>query len=79
MIITAKFASTCHCCLKPISVGSKVEWSKGSKAKHVTCSGASVASTTGGRRPYNRDLAIARRNYAQTGDYYGSGLYDEES
>jgi hypothetical protein len=40
MIITAKFASTCPCCDGAIQVGSKIEWTKGSKACHVACSGA---------------------------------------
>jgi hypothetical protein len=44
MIITAKFASTCPCCSKPIAVGSKVNWSKGTKASHVSCGASSVAS-----------------------------------
>lgn len=44
MIITAKFASTCPACSKPIAVGAKVEWSKGSKAAHVDCSAVAPAS-----------------------------------
>ena len=36
MVITAKFASVCPCCNARIEVGSKVEWTKGSKARHVT-------------------------------------------
>lgn len=53
MIITAKFASTCPKCSRPITPGSGVEWSKGSKATHVDCSaapasaGPSVTSTAG--------------------------------
>ena len=45
MVITARFASFCPCCNARIDVGSKVEWSKGSKARHVACTGPSVAST----------------------------------
>lgn len=37
MIINAKFASTCSCCRQPIAVGTKIEWAKGSPAKHVAC------------------------------------------
>jgi hypothetical protein len=37
MIITAKYASTCSCCRQPIQVGSKIEWSKGSPARHTAC------------------------------------------
>jgi hypothetical protein len=42
MIITAKFASTCSCCRQPIAAGSKIEWSKGSPAKHQACAGATI-------------------------------------
>lgn len=45
MIITAKYNSTCPCCAKYISAGEKVEWVKGEKAKHVACTGPSVASS----------------------------------
>jgi hypothetical protein len=56
MIITAKFASTCSCCRQPIAVGSKIEWSKGSPAKHVACSqGASTVSAAPARRGSNWD------------------------
>jgi hypothetical protein len=43
MIITAKFASTCSCCRQAISVGSKIEWSKGQPARHVACAAGSAA------------------------------------
>jgi hypothetical protein len=55
MIITAKFASTCSCCRQPIAVGSKIEWSKGSPAKHVACSQGPVSTGNAGhRRSYGR-------------------------
>lgn len=57
MIIVAKFASVCPCCSARIAVGSKVEWSRGEKAKHVACAGKpSIASATrsSGRQPYGR-------------------------
>jgi hypothetical protein len=41
MIITAKFASVCPCCAVGIEVGSKVEWSRGDKARHVACAASS--------------------------------------
>lgn len=44
MIITAKFASVCPCCSIRIVAGSKVEWSKGSPARHVACAGSATAS-----------------------------------
>jgi len=37
MIITARFSSTCPKCGQFIDAGSKVEWSKGSRATHVKC------------------------------------------
>jgi hypothetical protein len=53
MVITARFASFCPCCNARIDVGSKVEWSNGSKARHVACapSGAAPAARTASR-PY---------------------------
>lgn len=39
MIITAKYASVCPCCSSQITVGAKVEWSRGAKAVHVVCAG----------------------------------------
>jgi hypothetical protein len=55
MIITAKFASVCPCCSVRITVGSKVEWSRGAKAVHVACAGKpAVASTS--RRSYREPL-----------------------
>lgn len=44
MIITAKFASVCPCCSQRIVPGSKVEWSKGSPAKHTACSQGPVSA-----------------------------------
>lgn len=44
MTITAKYASTCPCCNGSITPGTKVEWSKGSKARHVSCTSASALS-----------------------------------
>lgn len=43
MTITAKFASVCPCCSMRIQPGAKVEWSKGSPAKHVKCPSAGSA------------------------------------
>lgn len=44
MVITARFASFCPCCNARIEVGSKVEWSKGAKARHVACAGSAPSS-----------------------------------
>ena len=47
MIISAKFASVCPKCGKSITVGSKVEWERGSKAKHADCKAPSATASTG--------------------------------
>jgi hypothetical protein len=51
MVITAKFASTCPSCSKAIAVGSKVEWEKGSRARHVDCSSAISAISAPTMKP----------------------------
>lgn len=64
MTITAKFASVCPCCNQRIQIGSKVEWSKGSKARHVACAGSAVAAaptTYSGRIESSRRAWGARR------------------
>jgi hypothetical protein len=48
MIITAKFASVCPCCSQRIVPGSKVEWSKGSPAKHTACAQGPAAAVVAG-------------------------------
>ena len=67
MIIIAKFASVCPCCSAPIAVGSKVEWSKGSKATHASCGAAPAAATT--REPLSVDgsPAIRGQHWSQRG------------
>lgn len=55
MIITAKFASVCPCCRQPIAVGSRIEWSKGSPAKHVACAQGAAAASSPVRRASNYD------------------------
>ncbi len=61
MIITAKFASTCPCCRSAIVAGSRVEWNKGSPARHVSC--APVAATPADRfaTETGLDLLFGRR------------------
>jgi len=51
MTITAKFSSICPCCSVRIAVGSKVEWSKGSPARHVACASSPVASRPAAATP----------------------------
>ena len=45
MTITAKFASVCPCCNVRITPGAKVEWSKGSPARHVACTSSSTTQS----------------------------------
>jgi hypothetical protein len=65
MIITAKYPSSCACCRQPIQVGSKIEWSKGSPAKHAACAAGSAPPTVTVRAP------SARRSYAARGKWNG--------
>lgn len=44
MTITAKFAGTCPVCRQPIVPGAKVEWAKGSQARHVACATAGASA-----------------------------------
>jgi hypothetical protein len=82
MVIIAKFASVCPCCSQRIEVGSKVEWTKGSKARHVACSAAPTRSTR--YRPAGYPRREDCRRYGWDGvygsaSYYSSGQYDEDS
>ena len=69
MIIIAKFASTCPNCAKAIAIGTKVEWTKGSKAAHVDCSAAlpGLASTT----PSSTVCKCGRAKQAKYATCYG--------
>lgn len=67
MKITARFASTCSTCRRPIAIGSMVEWSKGSNATHVVCVapadttirvGSTVACQTPGTTRYGTVTAM---------------------
>jgi hypothetical protein len=61
MIIVAKFASTCPKCRNAIAVGSKVEWSKGSKATHVACPAPSAAAGPDAPKAVKSELAIVEK------------------
>lgn len=75
MIITAKFAAVCPCCSKSIEVGSKIEWSKGEKAKHTGCAGKATTKSAPRAASYS-----ARRPYAARGASYerGTGMVCDE-
>lgn len=84
MIITAKFASVCPCCSSRISVGEKVEWSKGEKARHAACAGKAVtAARSTARRSYGSRYATGAGQAANVPGYSswctgrsGCGCYD---
>lgn len=61
MTITAKFSSICPCCNGRIEAGTKVEWSKGSKARHITCAQQPFAASTPSRSYYRGGPTGARR------------------
>lgn len=48
MTITARFASTCPVCSARIAIGSPVEWTKGSPARHTACTDVPTTSTVPG-------------------------------
>lgn len=69
MVITAKFASVCPCCSIRIVAGSKVEWSKGSPARHVACTASATRTTVSAAPGASRILVTAeaaRRSYRRT-------------
>ena len=45
MTITAKFASKCPVCRKGIDAGSRVEWNRGEKARHLGCEQTAPATS----------------------------------
>ena len=46
MTITARYPATCPSCSQPIAIGASVEWSKGAKARHTSCSTSAPAAAT---------------------------------
>ena len=46
MTIVAKYSARCAACGGPIAVGTKIEWSKGSPARHVDCAASLAAGPT---------------------------------
>ena len=55
MTITAKYAGTCPACRQPIAPGQKVEWAKGSQARHVACSSSVAAPVVATSAPRARN------------------------
>jgi hypothetical protein len=65
MTITAKYAGTCPSCRKPIAPGQKVEWAKGSQARHVSCAAGGVApiAPVSMARPASRPAYVRRPGF----------------
>jgi hypothetical protein len=83
MTITAKFATVCPCCNSRINAGDKVEWIKGSKARHVACAsrpGAVTATSAAPRRSYRSSGAGSAASVAGYSSYCtgreSCGCYD---
>ncbi len=62
MTIIAKFSSTCPSCNQRIQPGERVEWTKGSPAKHVACANPGAAATSADSRNITVDR-VGRRSY----------------
>ena len=65
MTITAKFSGKCSVCGGAISVGARVEWTKGEGARHTTCAGAKATSAAAPR---------TGRRTARAGTTYERGM-----
>jgi hypothetical protein len=52
MTITARYASRCATCSRPIAVGEQIEWTKGQPARHPGC--AARPATTASERTVTR-------------------------
>jgi RNA polymerase subunit RPABC4/transcription elongation factor Spt4 len=76
MTIIAKYASTCPACSKRIQPGTKVEWSKGSPARHVDCRTAPIGkiAITGGPAIAQRGGRDSYGNRIGTGASYRAGV-----
>lgn len=46
MTITAKYATRCATCGQSIAAGEKIEWAKGSPARHTSCSATTTRPAT---------------------------------
>lgn len=68
MVIVAKFASRCGACGEAIPVGARIEWAKGSPARHATCA-ATAPAPRGRGRNWNPDrfngYGAARGGYSR--------------
>jgi hypothetical protein len=65
MTITAKYAATCPACNRPIRAGDKIEWQRGTKARHTSCAGSATQTS-------RRVLVAKRKRGTWTGCSCGS-------
>ena len=80
MTITARYPATCPSCSQPIAIGASVEWSKGAKARHTSCSTSAPAAATprtssaryGSYRTIGARMAARQRATGWTGCACGS-------
>lgn len=72
MTITAKYAATCPVCNCAITPGQKIEWSKGSKARHTVCGATGTATTQTASAPKSRG------QYARSGKWTGCSCGSRE-
>lgn len=76
MTITAKYATRCATCGQPIAAGEKIEWAKGSPARHTSC----TATTTRTAVPKSSRSARGRRTGCSCGSREDTiSQYDCES
>jgi hypothetical protein len=64
MVISAKFASTCPKCGQPIRMGTRIDWSKGCKAKHVECPSGESAAPAKHRKSASKSASEPTREAA---------------
>lgn len=70
MLITAKFAGRCSTCSSGFAAGARVEWSKGSPARHAACAaGAASSAPAPAPRSRNWDSSAFRGYGAGRGAY----------
>lgn len=87
MTIIAKYAATCPTCSRPIAPGHKIEWAKGTQARHAACAAAAPSikapRTYGQRIEASRAQTAARRGWGsghgQAGRMPGYSSYCTDS
>lgn len=77
MTIVAKFASRCTACHQTIAPGTRIEWSKGSPVRHMTCGATGAAAAAPGRASSRHWDPTAFAGYGRpTGGYRKACITD---